>query len=158
MSKIIPLTQGKEAIVDDEDFEYLNQWKWRYSGGRRPGYAITGESFKKGGRFRMHRLIVNAPSNIDVDHINGNRLDNRRENLRFCNQSQNLANSKLQVNNTSGYKGVCWNKRIKKWHSQVGSRKNRKNLGEFNTAEEAAKAHDEAAKKLYGEFAKLNFD
>ncbi len=99
----------------------------------------------------MHRLIMDCPDGMDVDHINGDGLDNRRENLRIVTRSQNLRNRKTFKNSKSGFKGVIFNPVNGKWKAII-------NLGTFDTSEEAAKAYDEAIKKLFGPLAKPNFD
>ena len=101
----ILLTQGKKAIVDDEDFEWLSKWKWQYKTGTNGKYKYPGYASKWKGA-RMHRLIINAPKGIDVDHINGNGLDNRKKNLRLVNKFQQNQNSIKRRDNTSGYRGV----------------------------------------------------
>ena len=103
--KYIPLTQGKLAIVDDEDFEWLSQWKWHFN---RKKYAAR--TINHSGKLYMHQVILNTPKGMLSDHRNGNGLDNRRKNLRACNVQQNKANSRLPKNNTSGFKGVYWEK------------------------------------------------
>src|SRR2546423_13815911 len=97
--KIINLTKGKEALVDDELFDYLNQWKW-YCDGR---YAKREQGRKNRVRFYMHHMIIGCPINKMVtDHINGNKLDNRRDNLRICTESTNNRNRPVQANSKSG--------------------------------------------------------
>src|SRR4030065_939634 len=105
--KEIKLTKGKVAIVDDEDYDWLMQWKWRINS---IGYAMR--TVKKNGKARkifMHRVILNTPSDMCSDHANHNRLDNRRCNLRICTKQQNQANAPAPKNNRSGGKGVSWN-------------------------------------------------
>src|SRR3990167_2096609 len=102
--KKIKLSQNKYALVDDSDFEFLNQWKWSLSSG---GYAERQELKSLGGeKIRMHRLIIGAKEGQQADHKNMNRIDNRRGNLRICTKSQNMMNCGRRKNNTSGYKGV----------------------------------------------------
>ncbi len=134
---LIPLTQGKFAIVDPEDYEWLMQWKWSFN----TGYAVRGT--RKGGKqlkFRMHRVIAKTPNGFETDHINRNKLDNRRCNLRVCPPRINRMNRPAQSNNVLGLKGVYFKKRNKKFVAQIGGRNNQKHLGYFNTAEEAHKA------------------
>jgi hypothetical protein len=156
----IPLTKGKVAIVDDKDYEWLSQYNWCYSTGGTPphrGYASRGVF--RGGKNTMtfmHREIMNTPKGMQTDHINGDPLDNRRENLRICNASQNKANVGLIRINTSGYKGVSWMKEKKKWRAFIGGGKFH-HIGLFVDPREAARAYDSAAKELFGEFALLNF-
>ena len=147
--KEIELTNGYKAIIDDENFKLLNQWKWSY---HRIGYAIRKSNIL------MHRLIMNCPKNKTIDHINGNKLDNRKINLRICSLSENLKNQKLRINNTSGYKGVSFEKRRNKWRSQIKIGRQVKEIGQFKTAIQAAMAYDLWAKNIYGEYAKLNFE
>ncbi len=158
-SKLIPLTQGKFAIVDDGDYEFLIQWKWKYSN---HGYAVRnhhigmvdGKRIQK--RIYMHRLIIGALSGQYTDHINGEVLDNRRCNLRICTNQQNAANSKKwSIATSSKYKGVSWDKVNKKWTAQIGGEE-RKHLGRFSSEIEAAKAYNKAALERHGEFAMLN--
>lgn len=109
----------------------------------------------------MHRFILNIIDRcIEIDHINGDSLDNRKENLRVASSSQNANNKvKLSPKNTSGYRGVTWDKHSQKWMAQIYKNNKRTNLGRFDTKEEAAKVFDSAAKKMYGEFhGKLNFE
>lgn len=152
--KEIQLTQGKVAIVDDEDFEWLNQWKWCVNG---DGYAHRHAQMVNGKqtKVKMHREILGLikGDSKDCDHINGNRIDNRRENLMVCKRSENSHNQKISIDNTSGFKGVYWDKPYKKWRARILINNKRKHLGYFTTPEEAHSACCEAAIKYYGEFA-----
>jgi hypothetical protein len=146
--KEIPLTQGKHrgkvALVDDEDFELVSQFKWR---ARKDGYVWYATS----GRKWMHRLVMNAPLGIHVDHRNGNGLDNRRSvNLRFADQSVNQQNRHHQKNNTSGYKNVSMHKATGKWRAQICCKRQRTHLGLYSTKNEAALAYNRKAKELFG--------
>ena len=149
--KTIELTQGKVAIVDDDVFDYLSQWNWFYHKGyaarhtRRSGKSIT---------IWMHRVILNTPNDFDTDHINGNSLDNRLENLRVCTMSQNQANRGKNSNNTSGYKGVCWSKSNKNWIAFIRINGKRKHLGSFSNIIDAADAYEKAAQKIFGKYAR----
>lgn len=158
MTKQVPLTQGKFALVDDEDFEWLSQHKWHLS---QHGYAARGkhEGYPKKtvGILFMHRVILNAPSGTEVDHINGNRLDNRRSNLRLCTRRQNLQNSRKRDNSSSLYKGVYFDKSRNKWQAYIDGPHGRIHLGRFSQETDAARAYDEKAKEVFGEFARLNF-
>lgn len=159
MSKLIELTQGKFAIVDDEDYDFLMQWKWHVS----EGYAKrTGK--KKDGKLRfknifMHRVINKTPDNKLTDHINFNRLDNRRKNLRECDYLENIRNSKKRnVSASSKFKGVHWNNYHSKWGSSIRKDKGiTEFLGYHENEIDAAIAYDSAASAYHGEFACLNF-
>jgi hypothetical protein len=144
--KKIKLTQDKYALVDDEDYEELNQYKWQYDPAN---YAKR--SYKRK-TIRMHRAIMNCPKHLQIDHINGNGVDNRKHNLRICTQGQNNCNTKLSKHNTSGIKGVFWHKQAKKWRAMV--RVNRKliYLGYFACINDAKNAYTKAAKEHFGEF------
>jgi hypothetical protein len=132
--KKIKLTKGFEAIVDDEDFEYLSQWKWHISTN---GYAMRKEHIhiaknKYGHKiFRMHRVINNTPDDLFTDHINRDKLDNRRVNLRTVNKSQNGLNVGVGSANTSGYKGVYWDKFNNKWRAEIKVLGKKKCLGRY---------------------------
>jgi len=158
MSKQIPLTQGKFALVDDEDFEFLSQWKWLYH----KGYAVRNrfigifKKYKKVEHICMHRVIVNTPVGKETDHVNGDKLDNRKENLRICTREQNSRNRKLDIDSTSGFKGVFWMGERQKWRSGIRVNSKFLYLGYFKTALEAAKAYNIAARRYFGRFARLN--
>jgi len=116
MSKEIPLTQGKVAIVDDADYEWLSQWKWQYH----YGYARrTAGPRLKPKRIYMHRIVLNPRPGMESDHIIGDGLDNRRCNLRVCTRSQNNMNAKKQVGSSSRYKGVSWYKSRHRWEAYI---------------------------------------
>lgn len=146
--KTISLTKGAKTIVDDDDYERVRSFKWRYDG-RYAACDINGKTVL------LHRLLIGTPIGKVTDHINGNKLDNRKANLRICTQSQNRANSKRSATNTSGYKGVCFDKRLKKFRAYIRKDGIMHNLGLFQTAKEA---HAEYAKKsveLFGEYSRL---
>lgn len=154
MTKSIPLTQGKFAIVDDGDYEWLSQWKWFYNN----GYAgrRTSKFIGKQKTIKMHSAVMNTPDGMSTDHANGNTLDNRRSNLRICNTSENAMNLRTPNDNTSGYKGVSWHKATGKWQVKIGFQKSVIYIGEYNNVTDAALAYNEAARKYFGDFARLN--
>lgn len=156
--KQIPLTQGKYAIVDDEYYAELIKYKWYPHHTFNLCYAVRHTKCVKGkrGLVYMHRQILNAPKGKMIDHIDRNDLNNRIANIRLCFNSQNQHNSKKQSDNTSGYKGVSWHKHRKKWIAHIRNGK-LIHLGYFCSAVEAAKAYDDKAKELFGEFANTNF-
>ena len=152
MTKKISLTHGKCAVVDDGDYERLNQFKWWVNSN---GYALRtvwdhGRSY----HIRMHREIIHIPEGLITDHINGDKLDNRKENLRTCNKSENAANSKKFTTNKSGLRGVSWfsGYSIKKWRAVITVNTRQIHLGLFSTREDAATAYENAAKKYFGEY------
>lgn len=149
----IPLTRGKFAIVDDEDYEYLSKSEWQYG-----TYAMRSVPKEGGGQRveRMHRVIMNAPKGMEIDHINHNKLDNRKCNLRLCTSSQNSRNLPIRKNTKSGYKGVSWHKQMNKWRVQIVAKGKVYYLGLFDDKHEAAVAYNEKAAELSGEFAYLN--
>jgi hypothetical protein len=157
MMKYIELTQGKSAIVDDADYERLSCWKWFAHSG---GYAVRNAPMVAGVRYGilyMHRLIVDAPTSTEVDHINGNKLDNRRSNLRICDPSLNQANRKIRQNTTSQFKGVRYRADRKKWEARIKVKGRGMFLGYFGAETQAARAYDTAAVLHFGEFARTNF-
>ena len=104
----------------------------------------------------MSRILLNAAISDKIDHRDGNKLNNRRNNLRICAQAENAMNRKININNTSGYKGVYWNKPRRKWVALIGVNKKRIHLGMFSNKINAAKAYNDAAIKYHGEFSNLN--
>lgn len=162
--KEIPLTQGKVAVVDNEDYEFLMQWKWcaqKNSNSDTLFYALT-RTIKalKRTTMRMHRLIakrMGIPEKYKIDHKDGTGLNNVRSNLRIGNGTQNAANRKKQKNNTSGYRGVYWYKPSKKWQVRLRFNKRLLHFGYFTNKKIAARVYDTAATKYFGAFARLNF-
>lgn len=148
--KEIPLSQGKVAVVDNVDYEYLNQWKWCAHKCGKTFYAVRTE-YKGGKRnIYMHQLIAERMNFKHLaDHINRNGLDNRRKNLRDATQKQNLENASVRVDNISGQKGVYWFRRDAKWHSQITHNGKRVHLGYFDKLEDAINARKEAERKYF---------
>lgn len=134
------------AIVDDADFEEISKYKWHLD----RGYAAM---TVKGDILYMHRFINKTPKGMSTDHINGNKLDNQRKNLRTCTQSQNNANTILRKDNSSGYRGVVWHKKDKRWQVQIIVNGKMHYLGQYKKLEQAVKVQQENFKKKFGEFA-----
>jgi hypothetical protein len=156
----VPLTQGKVALIDDEDAERVLRYEWRaawHAGARR--YYVKRRTRRKGGprHIWLHRFILDAPPGVEVDHINRDGLDNRRANLRFATPAENQWNSGRRIDNRTGFKGVYWNKRKKQFRAQIKRHGVQRCIGDFTTAIEAARAYDAAARLLFGEFARVNF-
>ncbi len=152
--KYIKLSQGRRAKVDDEDFKRLSKLKWHFNYGYARNNSLNANGKKT--TIRMHRVILNAPKGKDVDHINGDGLDNRKQNLRVCTRSENAMNQRLSSANTSGYKGVVWYKRSQKWRVQVNVKNKKTHVGYFNEIGKAVKAYDTAVMEHYGVFARPN--
>lgn len=156
--KLIPLTRGKFAKVDDEDFDWLNQWKWNCQKTKTPGrfYAYRGGLNEETGKKRsisMHRQIMGVKDRtMDVDHEDLDGLNNQRSNLSVCGRSFNNVNSLPPKNNTSGFKGVGFDEKRNLWLASVGG----KYAGRFEMKEDAARAYNKLAFDTYGKYARLN--
>lgn len=159
--KKIPLTQDKFALVSDEDFDFLNQWKWYafQPKNNKTMYAFRTKGHGKGIKksFAMHFVLMKPAKGLVTDHINGDGLDNRRENLRICTTAENMRNrTRLNKNNKSGFKGVSWQEDHSAWRATVMFNRKQYFGGFYDTVKEAAKGYNQLAKKLFGEFAALN--
>lgn len=149
----VSLTRGYEAIIDIADIGLVEGFNWHAADGR---YAVR--NMTRGGNrvlISMHRAIICAPTNVEVDHINGNGFDNRRANLRLASRLENARNLRRSRRNSSGYKGVSWNERDKGWQAYIHLGGRNKNLGLFATPEAAHFAYTEAAALYYGEYARF---
>jgi hypothetical protein len=150
MTKEILLTQGKVALVDDDDYDKIVPYNWCAHKERRRFYAIRYSPEPTGncryGHVRMHRSILYVPDGYEIDHINGNGLDNRKCNLRIVTRRENLQN--LHIPKSSKYPGVCFDKPAGKWLARLRIGKQRKHIGHFKTEEEAALAYQNAVKEL----------
>lgn len=156
----VPLTQGQVAIISSEDYELIGRYKWCANKRKTRWYAVgyvKGTGRKNCKVIYMHRLITNAPKGVDVDHIDGNGLNNTRENLRFASRTQNMQNERNIRKGTSRYKGVWFSKQKSKWIAEIKVNKRKIHLGTFADEEEAAKTYDAAAIQYFGEFAHTNF-
>lgn len=160
MPKMIPLSKGLSAIVDDEDHEELSRHIWfaKLNGRKTPvHYAVRNTPGQYGGgQVAMHVHLMKPPKGFHVDHKNGDTLDYQRANLRVCTEQQNQLN-KGGRGGASRFKGVWWRKDTERWVAEIRANKTRHNLGCFDVEEDAARAYDTAAVRLHGEFARLNF-
>ena len=147
----IPLSQGKFAIVDDADFEFLSQFKWYIHKGRAVRKPRTFEG-KRVGLIWMHRVIMRPPKSMVVDHINGNKLDNRRINLRVCSKSQNEWNKPAYKTNTTGMKNVYWNKSKQRYVVSFSKYRKKIIVGQFSDFQEAVKARNEHVIEIHEGF------
>jgi hypothetical protein len=153
--KEIKLTQNKVALVDDADFEYLNQWKWYATYKRNKWYARRTTSNPRM-TIHMHRVIMKTPSNLEVDHIDHDSLNNQKHNLRNCSNIQNQRNQRNQIGCSSKYKGVSFNRLTGKWEAYINVNCRRIYLGLHKTELEAAKKYNDNAILHFGEFANIN--
>lgn len=153
MCRIIPLTKGESTKIDTEDLNRITRYKWYFD----RGYARR--RFECNGVQRcmhMHREILQAPDGFEVDHINGDTLDNRKANLRLVTRRENQFNSSSHMGSTSKFKGVFWYKHLQRWRVRLCIDRKSKHIGYFDDEVEAAKAYNVAALNIYGEYAKLN--
>jgi hypothetical protein len=151
--KSIPLTKGRVALIDDEDYERVSQYKWCLSCGR---YAQSKMGNRRNKPVYLHRFIMNAQPGQEVDHINRNTLDNRRSNLRFCSHQKNMANSVHVKKGASGYRGVFLDKRRGTFYAQVVVNGKAYTSSGYRTAKEAAIAYNKMNNQHNGEFGILN--
>ena len=157
--KQIQLTQGKFTFVDDEDFDFLSKNNWCAEERQKDKFYASRSIDNKNERrhIYMHRLLMQIPNDKQIDHIDGDGLNNQKNNLRIASIAENQRNRiVLAKNNTSGYKGVSWIKRAKKWGARIRIDRKLKHLGYFNHKKEAASAYNNAAVRLFGNFANLN--
>lgn len=158
--KEICLTRGKVALVDNEDYEYINQWKWKADEPGKTGKFYASRTYKlnkKNKYISMHRVILNLhDSKIFVDHIDRNGLNNQKYNLREATPLQNACNRTKSANLTSKFMGVNFKKDRNKFRAGIKNQKKSIHLGYFENEIDAAKAYNEAAIKIHGSFASLN--
>lgn len=160
MVRTIPVGDAV-ATIDDEDYDDLAQWTWTLERRSRRVYARR-QSHEGAVRqlVYMHQHVAARAGLVqgqyDIDHVDANGLNNCRCNLRLATRSQNNANQRLSVRNTSGYKGVYWSRAARKWAAQIGIAGKRMYLGLFSDEQSAARRYNEAARTHYGEFARVN--
>ena len=153
----VALTQGRVAIVDATDAHLVSGENWQFSS--HPTTEYAGRSQWAGNRYvkvKLHRVLMNAPDGLQVDHIDGNGLNNRRCNLRLVTNTQNCWNQRRAKNNTSGYRGVSFDARRGCWQANIRVNGKLKYLGRFETPKDASAAYDAAALKAFGQFARIS--
>ena len=143
------------TLVDDEDYERLNKHNWHVSESGSVTYPRRALD-SRGRTIRMHREILSVPLGMEVDHKDGDGLNNQKSNLRICASSQNRANARSRSNTSSKHKGVTWVKANRKWKAQIGINGTKRHLGYFEDEEDAALAYNRTALSFYGEFARPN--
>jgi hypothetical protein len=146
---ILHLTKGFHALIDVEDWDIVSPLRWQAS-------VVKGRVYAKSGKHYLHRIIMDAAKDRQVDHISGDPLDNRRSNLRPCTNRQNSSNQRSR-GGSSKYKGVHWNRKQSVWVASIHANYGTQYIGHFNFEEDAAKAYDTRAREVFGEFARTNF-
>lgn len=161
--KKIKLTQGKVALVDNEDYEFLNQYNWKAKKTRTDIYYADTNIGQENGKqtsLLIHRLILQKEleknPKLEVDHINHNGLDNQKHNLRLVTRSQNQMNNRHRKNNSSEYRGVSFHKKSNKWQARICLNKTKIHLGLYDNEIDAADAYNKAAIELFKEYGYLN--
>jgi hypothetical protein len=156
MDSIIIKIHDFDVLISKCDYERISVLKWRPHYGSKRQYFVHSIA-KPRQELMLHRFIMNATKGTVIDHINGNTLDNRRENLRVCSHSENMKNSKKRSNGKCPYKGVYFNKHVNKWNPQIKVDGKRISLGYYLSAEEARNAYNEASRKYHGEFGRISY-
>ena len=144
----IVTARGQRYVIDLEDVEKVSGRSWCILSACL-SYAVTKV---RGRRLYLHRFLLDAPKGMEVDHIDGDPANNRRSNLRLCTRAENGRNVRRRVDNSSGLKGVCWHKRVRRWRAQIRINGKHGHLGYFETFEQAKAAYDAAAEILFGDF------
>jgi hypothetical protein len=152
----LPLRNNRFTLIDDSDLPLVSEHRLYFNAGNGYVYAHRKVDGKKIDT-PIHRLLLQPPTGLVCDHINGDKLDNRRANLRVTTQSNNRRNSVGKRTNTSGFKGVVWAAFNNKWRAQIFPNGKTVSIGYFDDPAEAARAYDARARQLYGEFARTNF-
>lgn len=163
---VIPLTQGKAALIDAEDYERVSQHRWHANYDKRDGRWTARTKIPSGYRFSSSGNIITGQTVLllhvlimeqkYIDHVNGNPLDCRKSNLRSATDHQNMANTNRLKTNTSGYKGVSWVKSRQKWYVYIQVHGIRMHIGYYDDPKDAARAYDTAAVECFGAFARTN--
>jgi hypothetical protein len=155
--KKIKLTKSKFALVDNSDFEELNKYKWYCFKYGNTYYAMRSSNRIKGKQtvIKMHRFLMNPLKGQQIDHVDGNGLNNQRKNLRICNHSENQRNKKIYKSNISGFKGVSWNKNANKWQSFIRVDSKRIHLGYFKSKLSAFETYCKASVEFHGKFSRF---
>lgn len=150
--------KGYKILIDIEDIPIFEKYNWYVNSADKIRYYVVAKVYNNGKvkNIKLHRIIMNAPTNLYIDHINGNGLDNRRCNLRLCTNQQNQGNSRKRKKTSSIFKGVSWQKDKKKWRATITFNAKQLFLGLYNNEILAANAYDTKALELFGEFAYLN--
>lgn len=146
----IEIAPGQSVLIDDDQYEEIAAHRWRAQKGKHTHYAAMN------GGVLMHRLIMRATKGDIVDHVNGDGLDNRKENLRLCSNAENMMNARKIAGRSSRFKGVSWNKDRSQWYSTIEKDGKRKFLGGYKDEAVAAKQYDNAALRMFGSYAKTN--
>lgn len=159
--KVFSNTYGTHTAIIDKDFhDEFKKYSWfvqpMVKQNNKKFYVRTNNKEFRSGYIFLHRLVIGAKSGEEVDHINGDTLDNRRENLRICTRKENARNREIPSNNSSGLKGVSYCKRTRRFRAYIRHNRIQRHLGYFSTAREAGAAYDRAALKLFKNFAKVN--
>lgn len=152
----IYFNSGTSFIIDASDFTEVSQHNWFEERNGYPSYNTSRKSPEGRRRVTLHRFLMKPQVGVDIDHISGDRLDNRRCNLRVCSHQENMFNQKTRNTNSSGFNGVSFQKSAGKYAAYINQNEKKYHLGLFDTAEEAAAVRDKAAAKLYREFARFN--
>lgn len=146
------LPKGAFFLIDIQDYPLVSRYRWTR---RKEGYFVA-SCGKRNSHIMLHRLIMNPPSGVLVDHIDGDPANCRRSNMRLCDSAGNARNVRTQRNNKCGLKGVYWADDRKKWRAEITVNRRHIHIGSFETGEEAARAYDKYALRYFGEFAKTN--
>jgi hypothetical protein len=153
----VPLTRGYEAVIDAADVPLVDGFNWSAVVRKQTVYAVgsicDGQKWRN---TRMHRVILGGAGGLEVDHIDGNGINNRRGNLRVATHAQNTRNQRTHSDNASGFKGVSWDKAARKWRADITLNGLRRNLGRFATPEAAHAAYVVASEDLHGEFGRTS--